>query len=134
MFCIVCTVFLYCFVYVSLFLFVLSVLVSGLLPPSDNSIAVSSSSSSNNNNNNNNYYYYYYVAAYLPHVLAVLSHPLWEQLPQRNYIEVGTVFVMVWDSSVVIATRCGVDSPGIESRWGATFSVPVQTGPIQPPI
>jgi hypothetical protein len=48
-FCIVCTVFLYCFVYVHLFLFVLSVLVYGLLPPSDNSIAVS-----NNNNNNNN--------------------------------------------------------------------------------
>jgi len=39
---------LYCFVYVYLFLFVLSVLVWGLLPPSDNSIAV------NNNNNNNN--------------------------------------------------------------------------------
>jgi len=32
--------FLYCFVYVHLFLFVLSVLVKGLLPPSDNSIAV----------------------------------------------------------------------------------------------
>jgi hypothetical protein len=38
----------YCFVYVYLFLFVLSVLVLGLLPPSDNSLAV------NNNNNNNN--------------------------------------------------------------------------------
>jgi hypothetical protein len=41
----VCT-FLYCFVYVYLFLFLLSVLVYGLLPPSDNSIAVSNSSSS----------------------------------------------------------------------------------------
>jgi hypothetical protein len=40
-FCIVCTVFLYCFVYVYLFLLVLSVLVLELLPPSDNSIAVS---------------------------------------------------------------------------------------------
>jgi hypothetical protein len=40
--------FLYCFAYVYLFLFVLSVLVEGLLPPSDNSIAV------RNNNNNNN--------------------------------------------------------------------------------
>ena len=53
MFCIVCTAYLYCFVYVYLFLFVLSVLVYGLLPPSDKSIAVSSSSSNNNNNNNN---------------------------------------------------------------------------------
>jgi len=38
-FCIVCTVFLYCFVYVHLFLSVLSVLVQGLLLPSDNSIS-----------------------------------------------------------------------------------------------
>ena len=48
-YCVLCCfycVFLYCFVYVCLFLFVLSVLVQGLLPPSDNSIAVSSS---NNN-------------------------------------------------------------------------------------
>jgi len=47
-FCIVCTVFFYCFVYVYLFLFVLSILVYGLglPPPNDNSIAI------NNNNNN----------------------------------------------------------------------------------
>ena len=38
-FCIVCTVFLYC-VYVYLFLFVGSVSSYGLMPPSDNSIAV----------------------------------------------------------------------------------------------
>ena len=28
-----------------------------------------------------------------------------------------------------IATRYGLDGPGIESRWGARFSAPVQTGP-----
>ena len=34
------------------------------------------------------------------------------------------------DSSVGIATRYGLDGPGIESRWGgAIFSAPVQTGP-----
>jgi hypothetical protein len=33
------------------------------------------------------------------------------------------------DSSVGIATRYGPDGPGIESRWGARFSAPVQTGP-----
>jgi hypothetical protein len=33
------------------------------------------------------------------------------------------------DSSVGIATRCWLDGPGIESRWGARFSAPVQTGP-----
>ena len=33
------------------------------------------------------------------------------------------------DSAVGVATRNGLDSPGIESRWGARFSAPVQTGP-----
>jgi hypothetical protein len=53
-FCIVCTVFLYRFVYVYLFFFVLSVLVQGLLPPSDNLIAL------NNNNNNETCVQYVY--------------------------------------------------------------------------
>ena len=33
------------------------------------------------------------------------------------------------DSSVCIATRYGLDGPGIESRWGTRFSSPVHTGP-----
>jgi len=34
------------------------------------------------------------------------------------------------DSSVGIATRYGLDGPGIESRWdGTRFSAPVSTGP-----
>ena len=33
------------------------------------------------------------------------------------------------DSSVGIATGYELDGPGIESRWGARFSAPVQTGP-----
>ena len=33
------------------------------------------------------------------------------------------------DSSVGIATRYGLDGPGIESRWGTKFSASVQTGP-----
>jgi hypothetical protein len=32
------------------------------------------------------------------------------------------------DSSVGIATGYGLDGPGIELRWGAIFSAPVQTG------
>jgi hypothetical protein len=32
-------------------------------------------------------------------------------------------------SSVGIATRYGLDGPGIESRWAAIFSATVQTGP-----
>jgi len=30
---------------------------------------------------------------------------------------------------VGIAAGYGLDGPGIESRWGARFSAPVQTGP-----
>ena len=33
------------------------------------------------------------------------------------------------DSSVGIATGYGLDGPGIQSRWRARFSAPVQTGP-----
>ena len=32
-----------------------------------------------------------------------------------------------------VATGYGLDGPGIESRWGARFSAPVQTGPGSPP-
>jgi hypothetical protein len=32
------------------------------------------------------------------------------------------------NSAVGIATRYELDGPGIESRWGARFSAPVQTG------
>jgi hypothetical protein len=32
-------------------------------------------------------------------------------------------------TAVGIATGYGLDGPGIESRWGARFSAPVQTGP-----
>jgi len=33
------------------------------------------------------------------------------------------------DGSVGTATRYGLDGPGMESRWEARFSAPVQTGP-----
>jgi len=33
------------------------------------------------------------------------------------------------DSVAGIANGYGLDGPGIESRWGARFSAPVQTGP-----
>ena len=37
------------------------------------------------------------------------------------------------DSSVGIATRYGLEGPGIESWWKARFSAPVQTGPVAYP-
>ena len=36
-------------------------------------------------------------------------------------------------SVVVIATGYGLDGPGIESRWGASFSEHLQTGPMAHP-
>jgi hypothetical protein len=53
------------------------------------------------------YYYYYYHYYYHHHI-------------GRN-------------SSVGIATRCGLDGSGIESRWGARFSTTVQTRPAAHP-
>ena len=40
------------------------------------------------------------------------------------------------DSSVGIATRYGLDGPGIESRWGRDFPHPSRPslGPTQPPV
>jgi len=40
-----------------------------------------------------------------------------------------TAYYVGRDSSVGIATRYGLDGTGIESRLGARFSAPVQTGP-----
>ena len=59
-----------------------------------------------------------------------------EQLPEGRYLLVyfwhnllGFHRGIVDSSSVGIATRYGLDWPGIESRWGARFCAPVQTGP-----
>jgi hypothetical protein len=43
---------------------------------------------------------------------------------------------MGWDSSVGIATRYGLDGPGIESLWGREFPHPSRPalGPTQPTI
>jgi hypothetical protein len=38
------------------------------------------------------------------------------------------------DSVVGIVPRYGLEGPGIESRWGARFSAPVQTGPEDHPV
>jgi hypothetical protein len=40
------------------------------------------------------------------------------------------------DGSVGIATRYGLDGPGIESRWGRVFPHPSRPalGPTQPPV
>jgi hypothetical protein len=47
----------------------------------------------------------------------------------RVGVESVPLHIVGRDSSVGIATRYGLDGPGIESRWGARFSATVQTGP-----
>jgi hypothetical protein len=47
----------------------------------------------------------------------------------HNLTDASTVVMEGRDSSVGIATRHRLDSPGIKSQWGATFFAHVQTGP-----
>jgi len=44
------------------------------------------------------------------------------------YYQYSPTCLWAGDSSVGIATRYGLEVPGIESRWLATFCAPVQTG------
>jgi hypothetical protein len=46
-----------------------------------------------------------------------------------NIIITFYLIIIGRDISVGITTRYGLDSPGIESRWGARFSTPVRTSP-----
>jgi len=50
------------------------------------------------------------------------------QCTQIEY-ELSFVEVVTLDIVVGILTRYGLDGPGIESRWRATFFTPVQTRP-----
>ena len=68
-----------------------------------------------------------------------LTYPLKQDLPHSSdlVLFVNGVAVFLFsscspkgsDSSVRIATHYGLDRTGIESRWGASFSAPIQTGP-----
>ena len=50
--------------------------------------------------------------------------------------EIRDILCVGRDSSVGIASRYGLDSPGIESTWGRDFPHPsrLALGPNQPPI
>ena len=69
--------------------------------------------------------------ALLPPVVPVRNYKSFSMQRQNNdRISAGTLLYWGRDSAVGIATRCGLDGPGIESRWGgARFSAPIQTGP-----
>ena len=55
---------------------------------------------------------------------------------EKSYIVFEQLVCVGRDSSVGIATRYGLDGPGIESRWGRDFPYPSRPalGPTQPPI
>ena len=52
-----------------------------------------------------------------------------------SYVTIPNV-IKAWDSSVGVATRYGLDGPGIESRWGRNFPHPSRPAlrPTQTPI
>jgi len=54
----------------------------------------------------------------------------------RKFQADGFLLTRVYDLLVGIATRYGLDGPGIETRWGRDFSYPSRPalGPTQPPI
>jgi hypothetical protein len=45
------------------------------------------------------------------------------------YVKQTDTFCVVWDSSVSISTRYGLDDLGIKFWWQARFSAPKQNGP-----
>ena len=57
-------------------------------------------------------------------------------LPEHSILSCTVYLDMGRDSSVGIATRYGLDGPGIESRWGRDFPHPSRPalGPTQPPV
>ena len=63
------------------------------------------------------------------HVEFVMESTSLGQISHTFSIIIPIIHFVGRDSSVGIATRYGLDGPGIESRWGARFSAPVQTGP-----
>jgi hypothetical protein len=66
-------------------------------------------------------------APVIPHTLAhAVTH---ERARAHTHIEIcNSYYFGIRDAVVGIATRYGLESPGIESRWGARFSAPIQTG------
>jgi hypothetical protein len=52
-----------------------------------------------------------------------------QQIKVKYFSSVPTWAYVGRNSSVGIATRYGIDVQGIEYRWGARFSTPVQTDP-----
>ena len=57
---------------------------------------------------------------------------IWQPKELRNVYKISTGR----DSAIGIATRYGLDGPGIESRWGRGFPHPSRPplGPTQPPV
>ena len=68
-------------------------------------------------------YIVHYCLCHLIQCHSLSSFVLW------HAINITIIFVRRPGSVVGVATGYGLDGPGIESRWGARFSAPIQTGP-----
>jgi hypothetical protein len=56
------------------------------------------------------------------------------KLISESELEMCLVQQVGVDSTVGIATWCGLDGPGIESQWEARYSAPLQVGPGPHPV
>ena len=70
---------------------------------------------------------YIYIYMYI-HGKAAVKIQILSSLSCKRFSS-PLIFLCSRDSSVGIATRYGLDGPGIQSRWGARFYAPLQTGP-----
>jgi hypothetical protein len=61
----------------------------------------------------------------------ILSHASCNIEEQNKALQSSLIIIMIMgrDGSVGISTRYGLAGPGIASRWGARYYLPVQTGP-----
>jgi hypothetical protein len=74
---------------------------------------------------------------YRQHLTGYNNVHLWDTLQSfREFVRIfkGVIPSVGRDSSVGIATHYGLESPGIESRWGRDFPHPSRPGPTKPPV
>ena len=84
-------------------------------------------------------YIYIYIYIFI-YIYTLWKYTVWEQGRNFEFLQAVCVSINIFctgrDGSVVIATRYGLESSGIESRCGRDFPHPSRPalGPIQPPI
>jgi len=74
-----------------------------------------------------------YVFRFIRTIIGHFNYKRHKKIVDSSHANLNFDICMFWNrgpgSSVDMATDYGLDGPGIESRWEARFSTPVQTGP-----